>query len=591
MKERRRDLLYITFLIVMVVVPSTPIQCFASSGNFFLRDLIAEEAAGKDAAARKTMMLDYGTSVDAKNEVSLRDFRGGDDAASRAVGRGKAGLVLHLLRRAVGEEVFGRAAGKILEATPAARQSWDEVRTVFEKESGKDLGGFFEQWVDQKGLPDLRADNASVRGSGSRFEVSFDLLQTGDVYTLDIPLVISFVYGGSTTDSVRLDAGKKQAVIVVDEEPSVLEIDREYDIPRKLTQAEEGIRMNLREEPAVVDVSDLKTLSQVIEAAAGKKIVYVGEYHDRFSHHTVQLQVIKGMYRKEPRLAIGMEMFQRPFQAVLDDYLSGAIEEREFLKKSEYFQRWNLDYNLYKPILDFARAGKIPVIALNLRREIVEKVSKSGMDALTGDERKEIPSQTDFSDSDYRERLRQVFDRHKGEGQRNFDFFCQAQILWDETMAMSIDEYLKKNTERRMVVLAGEGHLAYGSGIPKRAFRRNGYEYAVILNDAVAERAIADYLVYPQTLEGVTAPRLMVALKESDGKVVIADLPQDSVARKAGLKTGDTIVSIDGASVRTAADVKLELFYKKQNDEIRVKAVRRRFLLGEKDMEFVVKLR
>ena len=102
---------------------------------------------------------------------------------------------------------------------------------------------------------------------------------------------------------------------------------------------------------------------------------------------------------------------------------------------------------------------------------------------------------------------------------------------------------------------------------------------------------IADYLVYPQTLEGVTAPRLMVALKESDGKVVIADLPKDSVSRKAGLKTGDTIVSIDGAPVRTAADVKLELFYKKRDDEIRVKAVRRRFLLGEKDMEFVVKLR
>ena len=108
------------------------------------------------------------------------------------------------------------------------------------------------------------------------------------------------------------------------------------------------------------------------------------------------VEVIKGLYRKDPKIAIGMEMFQRPFQPVLDDYINGAIEEREFLKKSEYFQRWNLDYNLYKPILDFARAEKIPVIALNLRREIVEKVSKSGMDALTGDERKEIPAETGF---------------------------------------------------------------------------------------------------------------------------------------------------------------------------------------------------
>jgi predicted metalloprotease with PDZ domain len=228
---------------------------------------------------------------------------------------------------------------------------------------------------------------------------------------------------------------------------------------------------------------------------------------------------------------------------------------------------------------------------LNLRRDLIEKVAKSGMDALTGDERKEIPSQTDFSDSDYRERLRQVFARHKGEGRRNFDFFYQAQVLWDETMAMSIDEYLKKNPGRRMAVIAGEGHLAYGAGIPRRAFRRNAYDYAVILNDADVERAIADYLVFPPALEGVTAPKLMAVLKDSGGKVVIAELTRDSVSGNAGLKAGDTIVSIDGAPVLTAADVKLELFYKKRDDEIRVKAVRRRFLLGEKDMEFVVKLR
>jgi aminopeptidase N len=228
---------------------------------------------------------------------------------------------------------------------------------------------------------------------------------------------------------------------------------------------------------------------------------------------------------------------------------------------------------------------------LNLRSEIVEKVSKSGMETLSGEERKEVPAETDFSDAEYQERLRQVFARHKGEGEKSFDYFCQAQILWDETMAMSIDEYLKKNPERRMVVIAGEGHLAYGSGIPKRAFRRNGYEYAVILNDADVERDVADYLVYPQALEGVTAPRLMVALKESGGKVVIADLPKDSVARQAGLKTGDTIVSLDGATVRTAVDVKMELFYKKRNDDITVKVARKRFLLGEKVMEFAVKLR
>ena len=147
MKERRRDLIYITFLIVLVVIPLTSVRSFAASVSYSLRDLVAEETTERDAAARKNIMLDYEASVSAKNEVSLRDFRGGDDPASRAVGRGKAGLVLHALRRVVGEEAFVRAAGKILEKSPAAPLSWDDVRAVFEKEAGKDLGWFFEQWV------------------------------------------------------------------------------------------------------------------------------------------------------------------------------------------------------------------------------------------------------------------------------------------------------------------------------------------------------------------------------------------------------------------------------------------------------------
>jgi uncharacterized iron-regulated protein len=316
----------------------------------------------------------------------------------------------------------------------------------------------------------------------------------------------------------------------------------------------------------------------------------VGEYHDRFAHHTVQLRVIKGLHRKNPKLAVGMEMFQRPFQPALDDYISGRIGEREFLVKSEYFKRWIFDYNLYKPILDFARTEGIPVIALNLRREIIDKVSREGMDALTDDEKKEIPSHLDFSDTEYRDRLKQVFTQHKERGGRNFDFFFQAQILWDETMSMSIDEYLKKNPDRQVVVIAGQGHLAYGSGIPKRTLRRNGYEYATVLNEAEVDTEIGDYLVFPEALDGVKAPRLMVILKESAGKIVITDLPEDSVSRKAGIKAGDTLISLDGIPMKTSDDLRIELFYRKHGDMVTVKVVRKRFLLGDKEMEFVVKL-
>ena len=365
------------------------------------------------------------------------------------------------------------------------------------------------------------------------------------------------------------------------------------EMPARVDQAaasHEGAKMKSKEETPVIDLSTLKTLADVIEGASSKKIVYVGEYHDQFAHHHVELQLIKGLHQKGPKLAVGMEMFQRPFQKVLDDYINGAIDEREFLKKSEYFKRWGFDFNLYKPILDFARAEKIPVIALNIRREIVEKVSKSGLDSLAEAEKKEVPQQMDLSDDVYRSRLKEVFNRHKGSRERNFDYFYQAQILWDETMALSVDEFLKKNPDHRIVVIAGCGHLAYGSGIPKRAFRRNKLPYVIALNDEDVERDIANYLILPEEIEGAAAPRLMVALKAENNRVFVTDMPDDSVSKKAGVKVGDAILSLDGTKVESVEDLKLELFFKKKGDIVKVKVLRKRFLLGEKEMEVDVKL-
>jgi uncharacterized iron-regulated protein len=728
MKKHTYRLVLSIAIIGMIAFPPASRSGFASTDSLDVRGGMENELSGGDWALRKKMMLDYGTYVGATSDVSLREFRGGDDAASRAISQGKTALVLHLLKQTAGNETFSRAAGKLLAEPRSRRITWDDVRMLFEKEGGRDLGWFFQQWVDRKGLPDLRAKNGLVRRNGSVFEVSFDLIQRGEVYTLEIPVFISFTSGGSKADSVKIDAERKHVTLFVDDEPSTVVLDRDYDVPRRLTEdetppvlakvlreekpllvlpvdgaglyagvidqlkqraaearradsikneetgktavivlgrdnplisrlygnagfgegelnlaarknpwnpdalvvmveaktahaaddamrvlsgsgdcsslsidqdgrmvrkteeSERGIRMDLREEPPAFDVSALTSLTQVIEGAAGKKIVYVGEYHDRFAHHAVELQVIKTLFKKNASIAIGMEMFQRPFQGALDDYVRGAVDEREFLKRSEYFSRWGFDYNLYKPILDFARAEKIPVVALNLRREIADKVSREGMDALTAEEKKDIPLQTDFSDSAYRDRLKQVFAEHKGSREMNFEFFYQAQVLWDETMAFSIDEYLKKNPDRQMVVIAGSGHLAYGSGIPKRVFRRNGYEHATILNDAAVDHEIADYLVFPEALEGVTSPKLMVVLKESGGKVVIADLPENSVSRKAGIQAGDRIASIDGEPVQTMDEVKIALFYKKQEDTVTVGVVRKRFLIGEKELKFAVKL-
>lgn len=371
---------------------------------------------------------------------------------------------------------------------------------------------------------------------------------------------------------------------------SSLSFKRGKIVSKKEGVSQRGLKMDLRQPAAAIDLSELKTLDHAIGKAAGKKIIYIGEYHDRYAHHAVQLEVIESLHRMNPKLAIGMEMFQRPFQKAVDDYISGAIDERTFLQKTEYFKRWTFDYNLYKPIIDFAREKKIPVIALNQRKEITEKVSGKGLDSLTDEERKEVPEQMDFSDDEYRGRLKKIFDQHRGSGKKNFDFFYQAQVLWDETMAISIDEFLKKQPDYRMVVIAGGGHLAYGSGIPKRAFRRNSLPYFIILNDGEADPEIADYLILPEPLEGIAAPKLMAMLKTENNRVRVMNLPEDSVAKKAGIKTGDTILSIGKEDVDSVEDIRLFLFSTQPGETVKVTVLRERMFLRDKKIEFDVVL-
>jgi len=358
---------------------------------------------------------------------------------------------------------------------------------------------------------------------------------------------------------------------------------------KEIKPTQRGVIIELRTKTPVVDISTLKGVSDVIDAVSGRRIVYVGEVHDVFAHHAVQLDIITGLYEKDPSIAIGMEMFQVPFQKSLDSFIQGTMGEREFLKESEYFKRWGFDYLLYKPILDFARTRKVPVIALNMKREITDMVSKSGIDALPPEEKKAIPADLDFSDDEYRSRLIKIFSFHEKSDEKNFDFFYQSQILWDETMSQSIDTYLTANPERRMVVLAGQGHLMYGSGIPKRTFRRNGQSYSIILIDADVEPDIADYIFFPKPVEGETSPKLMVFItKETEG-LKIAGFPGDSVSEKAGLMAGDIIQYIDNVKVETIDDIKIILLYKKTGESITVKVLREEH--GEKkEVEVEVEL-
>ncbi len=312
-------------------------------------------------------------------------------------------------------------------------------------------------------------------------------------------------------------------------------------------------------------------INSTLPKMKNERVLFIGEYHDNYAHHINQKNIIQKLYEKGLPIAIGMEMFQKPFQYILEAYISGEIDEKTMLKKSEYFSRWGYDYKLYQPIMIYAKKHHIPIIALNLEKEITKKISKYGLNSLTHEEKNKIPKSLDFSDKAYKQRLVKVFNapEHLAAMPKKYrpnpDFLYQSQILWDETMAETIANYLKKYPRTIMIVLAGNGHLAYFSGIPDRVKRRLDIPMRVILQDSEKGKGKADQYLFPEAIMIVHTSKLGVSLSPKGLKVT--EVMKDSLAEKMGIKEDDTIMAFSNTPISTLADLKLALYLYQSNKD------------------------
>src|SRR5262249_4499691 len=160
-----------------------------------------------------------------------------------------------------------------------------------------------------------------------------------------------------------------------------------------------------------------------------------------YDEHLNQLDIIRRLHMVAPdHWAIGVEYFQRSFQPYLDAYIAGSISEREFIIKTEYFDRWGYDYRLYRPIFRYAREQHIPLVAWNAERELPSKVGRAGFKALPPADRNRLPQQIDPPDSGYRQRLREAFEEHPAAASGDFERFVEVQSVWDETMGQTVSD-------------------------------------------------------------------------------------------------------------------------------------------------------
>jgi uncharacterized iron-regulated protein len=232
------------------------------------------------------------------------------------------------------------------------------------------------------------------------------------------------------------------------------------------------------------------SFSQLISDTEKSNLVLIGETHTNMSHHRMQLAFIQSLYERKVPLAIGVEMFQSDSQKQLDDWTEGRMSEQSFV--AVFGRNWS-DWQMYRDIFVFARDHRIPMIALNVPKQVVKKVAHEGFASLTAAEKKDLPQGTtcDLNNPHtafLKKTFQQVFNHMNGS---IFIHFCEAQTLRNSGMAMNIARYLKKHPGTKVVGLTGVWH-AIRNAIPEQLGRSGGRIVSSVIVPDIPELGTAD---------------------------------------------------------------------------------------------------
>jgi uncharacterized iron-regulated protein len=257
------------------------------------------------------------------------------------------------------------------------------------------------------------------------------------------------------------------------------------------------------------------SLDDVVQAMAANQVVFVGETHDDPTAHMLELELLTRAARayagdsgtggtgggaprsEETRtgdtrpgaarpLALSLEFFERDVQLPLDEYLAGLITESSFRADTRPWERYQTDY---RPLVEFARAHELPVIAANAPRRYVTMVSLHGrasLDALSPQALTLLPPLPYGKASPaYRDQwIATIADVMEQEGKKcgvpvahpeapmgthqGMGNQLDGQVLWDASMAYSISRYLAAHPTGLVLHMVGGFHVERGTGIPEQ---------------------------------------------------------------------------------------------------------------------------
>ncbi|MCH7976602.1 MAG: ChaN family lipoprotein [Bacteroidetes bacterium] len=239
--------------------------------------------------------------------------------------------------------------------------------------------------------------------------------------------------------------------------------------------------------------SERTDLSAIVSAMADADLIFLGEEHNDPTGHALELMLLEAAHRQygsSREVILGMEMFERDVQPVLDEYLAGFIREQDFLKASRPWSNYETDY---RPLIEYAKEHGLEVVATNTPSRYVGLARRRGLAALdslmsswawlphampmTGVSDQIAPPSPAY-EARFRAEMEEMGAHGPTPGMPSADAMLVAQNLRDATMAFAIGFPF---SEKLVLHINGSFHSADGLGIPEHRARFSSVETMLII--------------------------------------------------------------------------------------------------------------
>ncbi|MBL8201039.1 MAG: M20/M25/M40 family metallo-hydrolase [Chromatiales bacterium] len=204
----------------------------------YLADHLMKEIEGQGAEYRRDVLKKYRDFASTSGDFPLKEFRSRHSAATEAVGYGKVLMGFHELRQMVGDDLFRQSLRTFYKDYRGTRASFADVRTAFEKTTGRNLARFFDDWVNRTGAANLAVSDVKVAGKGGSYTVTGVVTQRqAGPYDIEVPVVVSTA-AGPVISKVRSQAATTSFSIETQAAPTAVSVDPAFDVFRILDPRE-----------------------------------------------------------------------------------------------------------------------------------------------------------------------------------------------------------------------------------------------------------------------------------------------------------------------------------------------------------------